>query len=307
MALARPAPFPPVALALLAGITVFWGVNWPLMKLALYDVPPWAFRVLCLAVGGAGLLLVARLNGDTLRVPRDRWRAHLAASLFNITGWHLGTAFALLSIGGGRASILAFTMPLWATLIGTVLGDRPVGRAWLGLALGMAGMACLVAPEIGRIGGHPLGTALMIGAALSWAIGTVIVKRVAWRTPLTTLLGWQQLVGGLPVVVGWIVFEGAWFEPRAVGLPAALATLYAAVVPMVFCYWAYFRVVELLPTSVATLGTLAIPIVGVLSSALLLGERVGAPEIAALGLVVAALALIAAPRSAPAGPAPREL
>jgi drug/metabolite transporter (DMT)-like permease len=280
----------------MSAIALFWGINWPTMKIALAGVPPWSFRTVCLSAGGLGLLAIARLSGASLKIPRDRWGWLALASLTNITGWHLGTAFGLLTIGGGRAAILAFTMPLWATLIAMVaLGDRPTFRRWLGLAAGMAGMAVLLLPETTRLGGAPVGALLVLLAAMSWATGTVIVKAVDWRTTLPTLLGWQQLLGGIPIALGWLVFEHGWFDFADVPRASVIATVYCALIPMVFCYWAYFRVVTLLPASVATLGTLATPVVGVFSSAWVLGERIGPAEILALVLVVLALGLVLLP------------
>ncbi|WGF89935.1 DMT family transporter [Marinivivus vitaminiproducens] len=296
----------PLALCLMAGVTLFWGLNWPLMKLALADVPPWAFRAACVACGAVGLLTMAKMGGHALTIPRRLWPMLLLTGLLNITGWHLFTAFGLLSVGGGRASILAFTQPIWVTLFSLIyLSERPTQRHWLGLACGMAGMLVLLVPDLTRLGGEPLGTLLILCGAVSWASGTLLTKVTDWDTPLFTLLGWQMTIGGLPIILGWIVIEDAWLRPQDVGLLPALATLYAVSIPMVFCYWAFFRIVQLLPASIASLSVLATPVVGLFSAALLLGEPVGLGEVAALVLVMLALFFVLRPARAPA-PAPAE-
>ncbi|HYH36692.1 MAG TPA: DMT family transporter [Azospirillum sp.] len=161
------APLPPTGLAqdrpsregiaLLASLTLFWGVNWPAMKLAVNDIDPWTFRTLCLVAGGAGLLLIARLSGSRrIAIPRADLMPLLLASLLNVTGWHLGTAFGLTFMGAGRASIIAFTMPVWASLFGVVLlGERLTRARVAGLALGVAGLGFLLVPEVGKIGASP--------------------------------------------------------------------------------------------------------------------------------------------------------
>jgi drug/metabolite transporter (DMT)-like permease len=135
----------------------------------------------------------------------------------------------------------------------------------------------------------------MAGAALSWAIGTVLVKQFAWSgMPVMALTGWQQLIGGLPIVVGFWLLE-PWPDLTALSLPAALGLAYAVFVAMIFCHTAYFKLVSLLPAHVAAISVLAVPVVGVVSSAWLLGEPVGLAEAAALLAVVGGLFLLTRP------------
>lgn len=277
-------------LALLAGITLFWGMNWPAMKLAVAGIEPWTFRALCLAAGVVGVAAAARGRG--LAVPLRLVPALVAASLTNITAWHLFTGFGLTLIEAGRGSVIAFTMPLWVVPISAVaLGERPTPRRLAGLALGLAALVLLVLPDAARLGAAPWGALLMLGAAVSWAAGTVIVKAVAWPLDALRLTFWQFLIGGLPVAAGAAVLG----EPSTLlSAPASslAGALYAATIPTVFCQVAYFRVVRLFPANVAALGVIAVPVVGVLSSALVLGEPVGPAEAASLALVVAGLALV---------------
>lgn len=278
---------------LLASLTLFWGVNWPAMKLAVTGIDPWTFRSLCLVAGGGGLLLIARLTGTgRLAIPRGDLGPLLLASLLNVTGWHLGTAFGLTFMGAGRASIIAFTMPVWASLFGVLLLGETLTRTRIaGLALGVAGLGFLLVPELGKIGASPWGAIFMLTAAACWAGGTVVVKGRRWGMGTAALSGWQIVLGGVPVLIGWAVAG----HPETL-LTASWASLggalYAMLIPMIYCYWAWFRVVAIFPASLAAIGTLAIPVIGVFSSALMTGERVGPGEIAGLSLVVAALALV---------------
>ncbi len=283
---------PPAGFLLVAGITLFWGANWPMMKIALGELPVWSFRSLCLVGGGTGLLLFALLGRLSLRVPRREIGPLLFCALFNVVGWHLFSAYGLSMIEAGRAAIIAFTMPLWATLFGSLLlREALTARKLVGLALGLTGLGILIGPDLQAIGAAPLGAALMLGAAISWSIGTVLFKRFAWSVPVIVLAGWQVIAGALPVVIGALMIENL-PDLETVSNEAILATAYVVALPMVFCQWAYFKLVRIFPASLAAIGTLAIPVVGVFSSAFILGESIGAQEIISLFLVCSALAVV---------------
>src|SRR5262245_30005198 len=79
-------------LLLLVALTLLWGVNWPMMKLAVAEVPVWSFRALCLFGAGAGFVVICRLAGQDLRIPRGQLRPLLIVSLFNVTIWHICSA-----------------------------------------------------------------------------------------------------------------------------------------------------------------------------------------------------------------------
>lgn len=279
-------------LLLIASITLFWGVNWPAMKLAVAEVPVWTFRTICLVIGGLGLLAICRLARMSLAVPRGQIWPLILVSLFNITGWHLFSAAGLVYMPAGRASIVAFTMPLWAALLAIpILDERLSKTTAAGMAVGMAGMAVLVLPDWQGLLAAPLGILFMLLAALSWAAGTVLLKRFRWSISTAALAGWQLLLGGVPVTLGAVIFDRG-FDPLAVSGTAWAATLYAALIPMIYCHWAWFRVVGIYPAAVAAIGTLAIPVLGVLSSNWALGEAIGVEEVLSLLLVLAGLVLV---------------
>jgi len=142
----------------------------------------------------------------------------------------------------------------------------------------------------------------MLGAAVTWAGGTVLLKYFRWTMPITVLAGWQLILGGIPVIVGAFVLEPV-TGLLHVSWRAAVATGYVILVGNILCFWAWMKVVHLFPASVASIGTLAIPVIGVLSSAMVLGEPVGAGEIAGLILVIMALSIVLIrPKGLKAGP-----
>jgi drug/metabolite transporter (DMT)-like permease len=278
---------------LLASITLFWGINWPAIKLSVGVLSIWDFRLLCALVGGVGLLALSCLAGHGLRVPRRQVGPLLLCALFNIVGWHMFSALGVLMMPAGRAAILAFTMPLWASLFAVpLLGEPLTATRVAGLLLGIAGLGVLVGPDLLVFETAPVGAMMMILAAVSWGFGTVLLKRFRWSLATTTLAGWQQMSGALVIALGGLAFGGLGGWPSDVDWPAAIAILYAITVPMIFCIWAFMHTVRILPAPIAAIGTLAIPVVGVFSSALLLDETVGLRELLALGLICTALAVV---------------
>jgi len=276
-------------LLLLATITVLWGVNWPVMKRAVAEVPAWTFRSICLTGAAIGFIVICRLAGQSLRIPRRQFVPLLIASLFNVTIWHVCSATGLIHLEASRASIIAFTMPLWAALLAApLLGERPTMYTAAGLAVGLAGMAVLILPQYEAVLADPVGPLVMIVAAISWAIGTVAVKYYRFGMPVSVLTAWQLLLGGIPVVIGGFVFDRG-FAPGLVSADAWLATAYALIVATIFCQWAWFKLIHSFPAVAISIGSLAIPVVGVIASAIGLGEAVGADVIVALALVVLAL------------------
>jgi drug/metabolite transporter (DMT)-like permease len=279
-------------LLLLASLSLFWGLNWPGMKIILGELTVWWFRAACLIVGGSILMAISALSGNRCSLHRHELGPVLLCGSFAILGWMVFSAYGVSLMPAGRASIIAFTMPLWATLIAAlVLGETITTAKLSGLALGLAGLGVLIGPDLLILERAPAGAIFMLLAAISWGFGTVLLKRIAWEIPTLSNVAWQLLLSALPVTLIAALSEPL-PEPSLLSLPAIAALVYLFLFPMSFCQWAYFKTVGMLPASVAAIGTLAIPVIGVYSSHLILGEPVGAAELLALLLVVSALALV---------------
>jgi drug/metabolite transporter (DMT)-like permease len=232
-------------------------------------------------------------------VPRAERFTLCLVAFFNITGWHLCSAYGLTLVQAGRAVIIAYTMPLWTVVFGHLLVGERITRARLvALGLGLGGMAALVAPEARALWAAPAGVLLILGGAVSWAIGTVLTKANRWTIPTAALTGWQLVLGAVPIALGAAVRHAGWGDASplsrlgSLSSGALLGTAYATLVGVIFCHWAWFRLVAILPAAVAAIGTLGIPIVGLFTSALVLGEPVGSAEVVALILVVAGLGIL---------------
>ena len=282
----------------LAGLTLAWGSNWTAMKVALGEFSPWTFRSLCLGLGALLVFAMARTAGHHLRVPRRLWVRLAVIAFFNVTCWNMLIAFGIMLIPSGRTAILAFTMPVWSVPLSIwLLGDRITLRKLGALALGMAGMGLLLGEDLMKLDRAPLGALLVLGGALSWAIGTVLLKRWPLGLPMGTFTAWSMLVGGVPIFVGTLLFrDGAW---QLVSGTAMLALAYSVVIAFAFAQWAWFKIASTVSVTVSSISVLAVPIVGVVCGAIFLGERPSLQEVAALVLVVLAVLAVNLPERKP--------
>ncbi|HEU4922317.1 MAG TPA: DMT family transporter [Burkholderiales bacterium] len=284
----------------LASLTLAWGFNWTAMKVALAQVPPWTFRSLCLGLGAAVLFAALRAGGQRLVLPSGQWRRLWMLALLNITSWNMLIAFGVGMIPSGRAAILAYTMPVWAVPLSVwLLGERITRAKLAGLALGLGGLALLLAESFAGLGRAPLGSLLVLGAALSWALGTVLQKRFPVRLPVGLYTAWIMLLGGVPIFAGALIFDD-WGALRNVGVAAWLGTAYNVLIAFAFAHWAWIKIATSVPVSVFSISMLLIPVVGVVCGMLFLGERPAWVEYAALGLILAALLTVLRPGRAAA-------
>jgi drug/metabolite transporter (DMT)-like permease len=291
MATTSPHPLARAAFPI-AVVTLVWGCNWPILKMGVTDLAPLTFRAATLPFAALGMLLVAHFSGDSIRIPRGWWGKVAALAFFNIAGWNGLVLFGVQQMPAGRSVILAYTMPIWATLIAPFMLDEPLSRRkLLGLGLGMGGMGLLIGEDVRVIGSAPSGTLLILGSAVLWGLGTVLLRK--WQPPIpqNTLSGWMMFLGWLPLV---LMAPG--FDPQPIPYELAhmsgrawFAVLYNVLLAGTVAHWAWFRLARTLPVAVSSLSSLPVPVVGVFAGMVVLNERPGPQEWIALGLVVAAL------------------
>lgn len=285
--------FPRHLIGLLVVLTLAWGFNWPLIKLALAGMAPMHFRTLCLLTGAVGLFAIAVAGKVEWRVPRKRWGLLAAISFFNLSGWNILAVYGVGMMASGRAAILGYTMPVWGVLLSRWLLNEPfTKRRALGLGLGMCGMALLLAAELGAMQRAPLGALCMIGAAISWAIGVVLIRKWGVGMPPTAFTAWQMVLGVIPILAIALVGEEGSFNLFVLPPGPLFGVLYNMFVAFIFCYWAWTKIVQSMPVGVSSLAMSLVPVVGVFSGAVVLGEVPRLADYAALVLVVGALATV---------------
>jgi drug/metabolite transporter (DMT)-like permease len=279
------------AIVLLIILTLVWGTNWPLFAFAVREISVWTFRAIAVTLAGVTLLTVARLRGQSLAIPRAYWLTICVATFFYLVLWNIASTYSAILIPSGQSAVLGFTMPLWSALISwAVLGERLSGRMLLGLLFGGAAVLLLMVPGLAAYANAPLGFALGLSAGLGWAIGTLILKRGKVFVPATVLTGWQLLITAVPTTVGalWLG-DGQWFMPS---WQTIVVVAYIALVPMSIGNVAWFSIVGMLPVNVAGLSSIMVPMVAMVSGALVHGEPLGPTQWAAMLCCVVALSLV---------------
>ncbi len=286
---ARTRPIPPRALVLLAILTLVWGTNWPLFPLAVREVSVWTFRAVALAATGVVLLAVARARGQSLVIARRHWMTVVSASMVYLVVWNIASTVSATLIPSGQSAILGFTMPLWSALISwALLGERLTGRLLVAVGLGAAAVLLLMLPALGAYAQAPAGFGIGLLAGLGWAVGTLILKRAPpIDAPATVLTGWQMLVSAVPITLAAAAFgDHAWFVPSWQSI-AVIA--YIVLVPMCIGNVAWFSIVGLLPANIAGLSAIMVPMVAMVSGAIIRGEPLGPTQLAAMACCVGAL------------------
>jgi drug/metabolite transporter (DMT)-like permease len=295
------------ALAAVPLLGVVWGLNWPAVRIALGGIPPWTLRATGLCAGAVVLAAIAVALRRPLSVPRGQRGRLFVSGLLSVAGFNILTTFAQLAGTTTRAAIVTYTMPMWAVLFAwLLLGERPDRRRAMAIAAGAAGLGLLALPLLAS-GRFLPGLAFALGAGISWAAGTVYLKRFPIAASPLPIAAWQLAVGGAAAAIGMLVDEGVPTLAAIGVLPArvALAWVYHVVLAMALAYFLWFEVVARLPAGVAALGTLMVPVVGVLGAMTLLGERPTAADLAGFALILVAAALSLAPQVRPGGSAGR--
>jgi drug/metabolite transporter (DMT)-like permease len=290
MSATTPVAIPRRALVLLVILTLVWGTNWSLFPVAMREVSAWTFRAISTVVAGGVLLMVAKARGQSLVIGRKYWLPICIATGFYLILWNIATAYATVMLPSGQAAVLGFTMPLWSALISwAVLGERMNRRLLLAVILGGASVILLMVPSFKAYAHAPFGLFLGLVAGLGWAIGTLILKRSKVDVPATVLTGWQLLITAVPTVVGaFVVGDGQWFMPSWQTI-AVIA--YIALVPTSIGNVAWFSIVGMLPVNVAGLSSIMVPVLAMVTGALVHNEPLGPVQVAAMVCCVASLSL----------------
>ncbi len=278
-------------------LALAWGLNWPAEKIALGAFAPFSLRMIGLGTGGILLLLFALAQRKSPLLPRSAWVGVTVAGVLAVAVFNLATAIAQLNTSTSRAAVLTFTMPaMSAVLSWLVLGERLDARKRTALALGMAGVAVLAWPIVIALeresDAHALkGLLFPLLAAFGWSAGTVYLKRWPVAGDRMVVTAWQLLIGAACGAAGALLFG----ESLPSVVPSArvvIALAFHIVIGTALAYWLWFVLSERVSATVASMTTLMVPIVGVLSAMLLVGDRPSAVDWVGFVLVLSGAALI---------------
>lgn len=288
-------------LALLIPLTLVWGLNWPVMKLGVADYPPLTFRALSIWLGVPVLGLALVAMKVPFRVPRRHWPELLWLGATNMFVWHALIILAVKALSSGRAAILGYSMPIFSALIGALLFSAALTRrGWLGVGAAALGVALLLWHEFTDLAGRPGYVALALVAAATWALGTQLLRRTHIPLATLTLSFWMTTLTAVVLTV-----LAALFEPSPWQMPGSVtwgAIAYNAVLIFGFAHAAWFYLARGLPPVASSLSVMLIPVLGVFSGALWLGEALHWQDGAAVLLMVVAIGSVLWPER-PAPPA----
>ena len=271
-------------------LSLAWGFNWIAAAIALREISPWTLRFAGAGIGAGVLFAAALLTRQNLRVPRGDWIHVMIAGLFNVTGFQLFSGFAQLSGATSRAIVITYSMPIWTTVLSRlVLGEQLTPIRQLAFALCVIGLGVLLWPLFAH--GIPLFVFYSLGCALSWSLATVYIKWAKVKVPPLANAAWQLLFGWIFLTIAALAVEGV---PRLWPIEAATlwSTLYVGVAGVGLAHFLWWSIVGKLPAATASIGSLLVPVVGVVASTVILGERPSVTDIVGFVTIFAAAACV---------------
>src|SRR4051794_29430595 len=201
----------PAGLMFLAITSVGWGFNWPVTKYLLGELPPLTLRGTTGVIGAALLALLALLSRQSLLVPREVWPRLVLAAALNVGCWMVLMGLALLWLPASEAALIAYTMPVWASLLAwPILGERPNLLRVISLVMAFAGISAIMGGNgFAASAAKMPGIILALGGAIAFAVGTVLAKKLPLELPPLSAAAWQIGIGCLPVAIVGLSVENA--------------------------------------------------------------------------------------------------
>ena len=269
-------------------LTLLWGTNWIAMKFALLHADPVVFNVQRTWIAVATMFILMAWQ-RSLRWPTAWWPI-VVTGFFQVTVNFGSTTMALASGGAGRTSVLVFTMPFWTMLIAAVvLHERVRGIRWFAIAFALVGLVLVVEPW--RWEGDIAAKFWAVLSGFGWGAGSVATKyyQRRYRLDAISFLGWQMLVGVLPLTpLPWLIDV----ETTRWSVEYGATLVWTAVVSSALGFILWNAVLRVLPAGTASLNTFAIPVIALISSMLVFGERLTASEWAGIASIGIGLAIL---------------
>ncbi|MFC5068503.1 DMT family transporter [Flaviflagellibacter deserti] len=276
-------------------MVVLWGLSWPAMKAALGSIPPLWLASFRFSTACVLLFALCWMRRQLRFPPRADWPILLSVGGLQMMAFTALSLTAMQFTDAGRAAVLAYTTPLWGVIAACLfVSERPTRWQLFSLAVGLSGIALICSP-LGMDWTRPavlLGNALLLAAAMCWAVVILHVRRHVWTAKPIEIAPWQMLFATIPLTIAAVFFEGSptqieW-TPQLVGLVAYIGPVATAICFVVSSE--YGRRVSTFAMSNITLG---VPVLGLVSSALILGEVMSAGLIGGVVLVVIGVVLSA--------------
>ena len=276
--------FLPIVLLII--LILVWSSVWPLFKFATEAIPPFSFRVIIGLPACLLLFFLAFKKCKTIKIAKNNWKSLFLISFFNVTLWQVLMLYGIGMLGGGRAAVLTYTMPVWATIFASIFGYEKINFSIISaLLLGIFGIFSL-SIEI-NIFDNFLGFFITLAAGLSWGIGTMIVKYGGIKSDGLIVAGWQQFIGILPIIPFALYFDFNNFSP--INYKHMLVILFGIFLSSGYTYWAYFTVLQKFTVNVTSISVMAVPILAILIDFIFIEVDLSFYDFFALVLIVTSI------------------
>ncbi|MFD2261259.1 DMT family transporter [Lacibacterium aquatile] len=278
-------------LILLSMVTLIWGCNWPIMKTALTEIPPFWFVVYRFVLGGACITLLVALRGNLKLPHRQDWPLVGGSALMQMAAYSIFIVLGLKDLPAGRAALLAYTTPIWVIPLARLyLKEEITLKRALAVVLGVGGILVLIWPQsISNIDMVQLGAyGLMALSALAWAISIVQVRGHKFVGTALDLAPWQMLIALMVLIPLAFVMDG---PPQfAFSGTAYAAMAYIGPLATAFAFWAIVAGGRLVPANVMSIAMLAAPLIGLTLSVSFMGEQITLPLV--VGILMIGMSLL---------------
>ena len=280
------------ALLLFAVVVFSWGLNWAVTKTIVHSVFPFWATAIRSAIGAVVLLLLLLASRQFVFPRRGDIPVICSIALLHMVAFAALTAFGLRLVPVGRSIVLGYTTPLWVVPGAWLFLREPMTRSRLaGIGLGLAGLMVLFNPlSVDWSDRNALfGSALILLAAFCWAANILYVRAHSWISTPFQLAFWQTLLASVVLSTLALLVDGV---PKIEWTRQLVACfLYAGIFGIALAYWAMAMVNRSLPATTTSLGILATPVVGVVCSALALGETIDVSLVIAMLMILSGIAL----------------
>ncbi len=284
------APRSQIVLAYVA-VSIIWGSTYFGIRVALDGFPPFLIGALRFLAAGAVLFAFLRVKGERGPNLREWGAAALTGGLFFVVGNGLLNV-AERSVSSGLASVLVATMPLWATLLSRLGGDRVSRREWAGLGLGLFGVVVLNLG--GELRASGAGAAFALIAPMGWALGSIASKRLP--LPKGAMCTAAQMLAGGAAMLAVSLASGEHASPSP-SARATIAVVYLAVFGSLVGFSAYAFLLRHTRPAVATSYAYVNPVIALALGMALAGEKLDATSLLGASIVLGAVLLLSRSRA----------
>ena len=270
-------------------LTLIWGYNWIVMKLAIQYASPFQFAALRTFIGALMLFLVLLITKRPIKL--QEFPTMLALGLLQTCGFTGLLILALVVGGAGKTSVLSFTMPFWVLLFAwPMLGEKVQGWQWLAVFFALFGIVLIFDPL--HIKGDGISMFMALCSGISWAISVIVSKKLHQRRPdldLLNITAWPTLLGSLPIVVVALLLPA---PPIVWSQTFILTVTYSIFLSGSLAWVLWMYALQRLPAGIASMASMLIPVIAVVCAWLQLGERPNRIELTGMLLIAFALVII---------------